>query len=155
MRIEAKLQDMGIELPVMPAPTNQIVDCRQVGSVVYLSGHGPLRPDGSWICGRVGADLSLAEAQAAARLTAINLLGTLKVQAGDLDRVRQIVKVLFLVNAAPGFTDPPEVADGCSGLLVEVFGEAGYHARSAFGVASLWGGIAVEAEMIVELEASR
>lgn len=152
MNIEAKLRDMGIELPVMPAPTSKVVDCRQVGTVVYLSGHGPLRTDGSWVCGRVGETVSVEEARAAARLTAVNLLGTLKVQAGDLDRVKQVVKLLFMVNAAPGFTDSPEVADGCSGLLVEVFGEAGFHARSAFGVASLWGDIAVEAEVIVELK---
>jgi len=154
MKPEEKLRAMGITLPV-PAPVDpkdwNLVLCRQVGNLVYVSGEGPQRADGTWICGRLGEDISVAEAQAAARLVGINLLASLKSHIGSLDRVKQIVKLLCMVNSTPGFHDQPRVANGCSDFLVEVFGEAGRHARSAVGVASFYMNIPIEVEMIVEI----
>ena len=155
MSPEAKLKQMGVTLPV-PPPVNpkdwNLVLCRQVGNVVYVSGEGPQRADGTWISGRLGQDISVEEAQAAARLVAINLLASLKSHIGSLDRVKQVVKLLCMVNSTPDFHEQPRVANGCSDFLVEVFGEAGKHARSAVGVASFYKNIPIEGEMIVELK---
>lgn len=117
-----------------------------------MSGEGPLRPDGSWISGRLGEDICVEEAQKAARLAGIHLLASLKSHIGSLDRVKQIVKLLCLVNSTPDFHEQPRVANGCSDFLVEVFGEAGKHARTALGIASLYANIPIEVEMIVELK---
>ena len=123
-----------------------------VGSLVFLSGHGPVRPEGGLVTGRLGDDLSIEEGAAAMRLTAVALLASLRAEIGDLDRVVRIVKLLCMVNSTPDFQKQPAVADGASDLLVEVFGERGRHARAAVGVASLPFGMAVEVEMVVEVE---
>jgi enamine deaminase RidA (YjgF/YER057c/UK114 family) len=124
-----------------------------VGSLVYLSGHGPLNPNGSLITGRLGENLDTPAGKEAARVTGLALMATLKQYLGTLDRVRRVIKTLGLVNSAPSFTEHPAVINGCSELFAEVFGlENGIGARSAFGVAALPGNIAVEIEMIVEVE---
>ena len=125
----------------------------RTGNLLYLAGLGPAdRPDGTSPTGRLGQDLTVEEGYEAARLTGINLLARLRGAVGDLDRVRQIVKLLSMVNSTPEFRDQPAVANGCSDLLVEVFGDRGRHARSAVGMASLPNNIPVEIEMIVEIE---
>lgn len=152
MNPETKLKELGITLPQPPAPIFSFILCRQVGNLVYVSGHGPMRPDGTWVSGRLGEDISIEEAQAAGRLTMINLLGSLKSHIGDLNRVKQVVKLLCMVNSTPDFHQQPTVANGASDFLVEVFGEAGRHARSAFGATSFYMNIPIEVEMIVELK---
>ncbi len=152
MKIETKLQEMGIALPEPTTPPFSFLGCSQVGNVVYVSGHGPKRADGTWVAGRLGEDISIKDAQEAAKLTAINMLGTLKGHIGDLDQVKKIVKLLCIVNSTADFCEQPLVANGCSDFLVEVFGEAGRHARSATGVNALFKNIPIEIEMIVELK---
>ena len=152
MNPETKLKELGITLPQPPAPIFSLILCRQVGNLVYVSGHGPMRPDGTWVSGRLGEDISIDDAQAAGRLTMINLLGSLKSHIGDLNRVKQVVKLLCMVNSTPDFHQQPTVANGASDFLVEVFGEAGRHARSAFGATSFYMNIPIEVEMIVELK---
>jgi enamine deaminase RidA (YjgF/YER057c/UK114 family) len=125
---------------------------RRVGNLVYLAGHGPNRGGKlDWV-GKVGRELSEEQGRQAARETAINLLATLKLAIGDLDRVRQMVKMLGMVNCTEEFVRPPHVINGASDLLVDVFGEAGRHARSAVGMQSLPNGMPVEIELIVEVE---
>lgn len=146
------MTELDIELPPVPPPVANFIRARQVGSLLFLSGHGPVRPDGSRIVGKVGSELSVDEAKAAARLTGLNLLASARAHLGSLDRVTCIVKVLGMVNSGPGFDRQPAVIDGFSDLMVEVFGEAGRHARSAVGMAELPFGIPVEIEMILEVE---
>ena len=152
MSAEEKLRELGIELPDAPAPVANYVRAVTTGNLVFLSGHGPHRDTRT---GKVGRDLSIEEGYAAARSVAINLLASLKAEIGDLDRVTRIVKVLGMVNCTEEFVSMPQVINGCSDLLVEVFGEAGRHARSAVGMQSLpgmgVGAIAVEIEMVVEV----
>ena len=121
-------------------------------NLVFLAGKGPKKEDGTYITGKVGKDLSVKEGYAAARRSGILQLGALKAAIGDLNRVKRIVKVLGMVNATADFTDHPEVINGFSDLMVEVFGERGKHARAAVGMYSLPRNIAVEIEMIVEIE---
>ncbi|HMK63755.1 MAG TPA: RidA family protein [Acidimicrobiales bacterium] len=149
---EDKIIQLGIELPPVPPPVANFIRARQVGSLLFLSGHGPVRPDGSRVVGKVGTDLDVEEAKAAARLTGLNLLATARAQLGSLDRVRAVVKVLGMVNSGPGFDQQPEVVDGFSDLMVEVFGEQGRHARSAVGMAELPFGIPIEIEMILDVD---
>lgn len=149
---EARLREMGIELPALPLPMANYVRTVRSGNLVFTSGHGPLRADATYVLGRLGEDLSVAEGYEAARLTAIALLASLKQEIGDLSRVRRIVKVTGMVNSTGEFQDQPQVINGCSDLLVEVFGERGRHARAAVGMASLPVGIAVEIDMVVEVE---
>ena len=118
----------------------------------HLSGHGPDKPGGGQMYGHLGKDVTIEEGQMAARLTGISMLSTLKSYVGDLNKVKRIVKVLGLVNSEPNFTAQPQVMNGFSNLMVEVFGERGKHARSALGVAALPNNISVEIEMIVELK---
>jgi enamine deaminase RidA (YjgF/YER057c/UK114 family) len=151
MRIEAKLAELGIELPEIPRPMANYVPAVTSGNLVFISGHGPNRPDGTFITGKLGRDLSIEEGYEAARVTMLNCLSTLKAEVGDLDRVRKFVKVLGMVNCTEDFTEPPAVINGGSDLLVAVFGDAGRHARSAVGMQSLPRGIAVEIEMVVEI----
>jgi len=151
MSAEQRLRDLDIELPEIPAPVGNYVGAAQVGKLVFLSGHGPRLPDGSSITGKVGGALSVERAQQAARLVGLNMLATLRATVGDLDRVRRVVKVLGMVNAEPDFEQHPQVIDGFSNLMVEVFGDDGRGARSAVGMGSLPFQIAVEVEMIVEL----
>lgn len=151
MGAEARLQELRIELPEPLAPAGNYVAATTVGNLVYLSGEGPRLPD-SVISGKVGSDLTVKEAQDAARLVGLNMLTTLRNHIGDLDRVKQIVKVLGMVNATEDFKRHPAVIDGFSNLMVEIFGDKGRSARSAVGMASLPFQIAVEVEMIVEIE---
>ena len=150
--IEAKLEEMGIELPDSPAPMANYVPAVRTGNLLYLAGLGPAaRPDGTLPTGKVGQDLSVEEGYEAARLTGINILARLKGELGDLDRVNRVVKLLSMVNAATDFTQQPAVANGCSDLMVEVFGDKGKHARSAVGMGSLPNNIPIEIEVIVEV----
>ena len=152
-RIEARLAELGITLPDAPPPVASYVPFVRTGNLLYLAGLGPAdRPDGTSPTGRLGQDLTIEDGYEAARLTGINLLARLRGAVGDLDRVKQIVKLLSMVNSTPEFRDQPAVANGCSDLLVEVFGDRGRHARSAVGMASLPNNIPVEIEMIVEIE---
>ena len=149
---EARIKSLGIQLITPTAPIANYVKAVRVGNIVYLSGHGPDKPDGSLVTGKVGSDLTLEQAKDAARLTGISLLSTLKAEIGNLNKVKRIVKVLGMVNAVPAFEQHPQVINGCSDLMVEVFGVNGKHARSAVGMGSLPKNIAVEIEMIVELK---
>jgi enamine deaminase RidA (YjgF/YER057c/UK114 family) len=149
---EAKLETMGIVLREPSPPVANYLKAVRSGNLVFLSGHGPYRGDGTLVQGKIGSELTLDEGYEAARLTAIDMLATLKAEIGDLNKVRRIVKVVGMVNSDPSFTEQPQVIDGCSDLLVEVFGERGRHARAAVGMTSLPVGIAVEIEMIVEVE---
>ncbi len=151
-QIDEKLVELGIELPKKAKPLANYVNVVRVGNMIYLSGKGPQKEDGTFITGKVGRDLSIAEGQQAARLTGIHLLGALNDEIGNLDKVRRIVKVLGMVNCTSDFTEQPLVINGFSDLMVEVFGEKGSHARSAVGMGSLPGNIPVEIEMIVEVE---
>ena len=151
-KIESRLQELGITLPDSPAPLANYVPLVKTGNLIYLSGVGPMaKSDGSEYKGKLGDNLSVDEGYDAARLTAVNLIARLKGYLGDLDRVTQIVKLLSMVNATPDFTEPPAVSNGCSDLMVEVFGDRGRHARSAIGVATLPGGIPIEIELIAEI----
>lgn len=148
--IADRLQELGIVLPRVFPPAGNYVGCVVDGDTVYVGGHGPT--DGATVVtGKVGADVSLEEAKRAARLTGLSILATLEAQLGDLDRIERIIKVFGMVNCAPGFNQTPAVIDGCSDLLVEVFGEAGRHTRSAVGLAELPFDIAVEIELIAKL----
>lgn len=149
---EERLAALGIELPTPPPPVANYVKAVRTGNLVFLAGHGPLKPDGTYVTGRLGDDLSLEEGYEAARLTAIALLASLKAEIGELSRVKRIVKVHGMVNSDPAFTDQPKVINGCSDLLVSIFGDQGKHARAAVGMVSLPMGIAVEIEMVVEVE---
>ena len=152
MNIEAKLKEMGIVLPPAVKPVANYVPAVRTGNLVFLSGHGPFKEDGSLITGKVGSDLTTEQGYEAARRIAIGLLGSLKAEIGDLDKVRRVVKLLGLVRCTPEFSDPPKVINGASDFLVEVFGDKGKHARSAVGTNALPLNIAVEIEMIVEIE---
>ena len=149
---EAKLKEMGIILKTPGDPTANFVLAVQVGNLVFLSGHGPMQENGEYMKGKLGSELTVDEGAFAARLTGISLLTSLKHTIGSLDRVKRIVKVLGMVNAAPDFKQHPQVMHGFSDFMVEVFGESGKHARSAVGMGSLPFGIPVEIEMIVELK---
>jgi enamine deaminase RidA (YjgF/YER057c/UK114 family) len=149
---EERIKSLNIQLIPPVAPIANYVKYVQTGNLVYLSGHGPDKPGGGQIYGKIGRDLTVEEGQAAARLTGISLISTLKGYIGDLNRVKRIVKVLGLVNSAEGFSQQPMVMNGFSNLMVEVFGDRGRHARSAVGVNALPNNIAVEIEMIVELK---
>ncbi len=149
---EARLIELGIRLSQPAPPVANYVNSVRSGNLVFLAGHGPLKADGTWMQGKVGRDIDIEEGKKAARLTAINLLSSLKAEIGDLNKVTRIVKVLGMVNSDESFTDQPKVMNGCSDLLVSVFGDNGRHARSAVGMASLPFGIPVEIEMIVEVK---
>lgn len=147
-----RLASLGIELPPPPPPVANFVTHVREGSFLYLSGQGPREIDGHLHCGKVGGDVSIEEAYTHARLTGINLLAVMHEALGDLARVKRVVKLLGMVNAVPDFTDHPNVINGCSDLFIDVFGEAGQHARSAVGLGSLPGNITVEIEAIIALQ---
>lgn len=149
---EARLKELQIELPVIGKPVANYVHVVRSGNLLFLAGKGPSNAEGVYTTGKVGKDLTLDEGKAAARLTAINQLAVLKAELGNLNRVKRIVKVLGMVNCESDFKDHPKVINGFSDLLVEVFGERGKHARSAVGMCSLPVNMAVEIEMIVEVE---
>lgn len=149
---DKRLKDMNIILATPSAPIASYVKIVRVGNLIYTAGHGPDKPDGSRLTGRLGDDLTLEQGQEAARLTAIALLSSLKAELGDLNKVKRIVKVLGMVQSAPGFKDQPKVMNAFSDLMVEVFGEKGKHSRSAVGVTALPANWATEIEMVVEVE---
>ena len=152
MKTEARLDELGIELPSPQAPAANYVPAVRTGNLLYLAGVGPAKKaDGSSPIGKVGAELTLEEGYEAARLVCLNIISRLKAELGDLDRVVRVVKLLGMVNATEDFGEHPAVINGCSDLLVEVFGERGKHARSAVGMQSLPFGIPVEIEAIVEI----
>ena len=148
--IAQRLQALGVQLPPVAIPAAAYVPYVQTGSLVFLSGHIAKRDGKPWV-GQLGATISTAEGQAAARSVAIDLMGTLQAAVGDLQRVKRIVKVMSLVNSTPTFTEQHLVTNGCSELLAQVFGERGAHARSAFGVAQIPMGACVEIELIAEI----
>lgn len=148
--ITARLDELGIVLPKPSLPVANYLSCVQSGNLLHVGGHGPV--DGARVVvGKVGSDLTVEQGREAARLTALQIVATMQHELGDLDRVRRIVKVLGMVNVAPGFNDMPTVIDGCSDVLVAIFGDAGRHTRSAVGMAELPFGIAVEIELIAEI----
>lgn len=150
--IAQRLQTLGITLPPLAVPAAAYVPFVRTGELVFLSGHIAKQNGQAWV-GQLGLTMGTAEGQAAARAVAIDLLGTLAVAAGGLDRIKRIVKVMCLVNSTSSFTEQHLVTNGCSQLLVEVFGpEVGSHARSAFGVAQIPLGACVEIELIAEVD---
>ena len=149
---EAKLKEKGIVLTVPSKPVANYVNAVRVGNLLYLSGKGPSKPDGGYITGKVGKDLTIEQGYEAARLTAISHLSVLKAELGSLNKVKRIIKVLGMVNCTEDFKDQPKVINGYSDLMVEIFGDKGKHARSAVGMYALPMGIAVEVELIVEVE---
>ena len=149
---DKKLKDLNIELFTPGKPIANYVKAVRTGNLLFLAGHGPTKADGSNITGKVGKDLTIEQGYEAAKQTAIALLSTVKAEIGDLNKVKRIVKVNGWVNCHAYFTDQPKVINGCSDLLVAVFGDKGKHARAALGTNALPMNIAVEIEMVVELE---
>jgi enamine deaminase RidA (YjgF/YER057c/UK114 family) len=149
---EDKLKQAGIVLPAVPAPIATYVNVVRTGNLLYLSGKGPIGPDGKYITGKLGRDMTIEQGYAAARLTAILQIAVLKKELGDLSKIKRIVKVLGMVNCTEDFADQPKVINGFSDLMVEIFGEKGRHARSAVGMNALPMKMPVEVEMIVEVE---
>jgi enamine deaminase RidA (YjgF/YER057c/UK114 family) len=150
MSIEQTLETLGITLPITAAPAAAYVMAKQVGNTIFISGH-IAKKDGKVWAGKLGKDITTEQGQEAARLIAIDLIATLKSYVGDLEKVKNIVKVMSLVNSTESYTEQHLVTNGCSELLVKIFGEKGTHARSAFGVAQIPLGACVEIEMIVEV----
>jgi enamine deaminase RidA (YjgF/YER057c/UK114 family) len=150
MSVYDRLTALGITLPPVATPAAAYVPFVRTGSLVYLSGHTAKRDGKPWV-GQLGAGMTTAEGKAAARAVAIDLMGTLHAAVGDLNKVKRIVKLLGLVNSASTFIEHHLVINGCSELLGEVFGAAGPHARSAFGVAQIPTGSCVEVELIAEV----
>jgi enamine deaminase RidA (YjgF/YER057c/UK114 family) len=148
--IADRLATLGIVLPPPMPPAGNYLGCVVDGDLVHVGGHGPVDGD-TMVTGKVGHELTLEDGRDAARMTALSMLATLQAELGSLDRIERIIKVFGMVNVAPGFDRTPAVIDGCSDLLVEVFGDAGRHTRSAVGLAELPFGIAVEIEMTARL----
>lgn len=155
MHAERKLEALGLSLPPIPQPAANYVPLVRTGNLLFVSGHGPgVVTDGklSFIQGKLGKDLDVEQGYDAARQVMLNVLQSVKQELGDLDKVKRVVKLLGFVNCTPDFPDQPKVINGASDLLVELFGERGRHARSAVGTQQLPFGIAVEIEMVVEVE---
>ncbi|MFL5604482.1 MAG: RidA family protein [Gemmatimonadaceae bacterium] len=150
---EARLRALGLTLPTPSPPVANYVNAVRTGNLLYLAGHSECGD--KFMTGKVGRDVTVDSAYASARHTALCLLSTLKAELGDLRKVRRVVRVFGMVNATPDFADHPRVINGCSDLLVQVFGERGRHARSAVGMASLPANIPVEIEMVVEVDERR
>lgn len=151
--VDEKIKQLGLELPPVSKPIANYVKYVRTGNLIFLAGHGPSKPDGTNITGKVGKELSIEQGYEAAKITALSLIATLKdALGGDLSKVKRIVKVNGYVNCLPDFTEHPKVINGCSDLLVTLFGEKGKHARAAMGMVALPSNIAVEIEMIVEVE---
>jgi enamine deaminase RidA (YjgF/YER057c/UK114 family) len=149
---ETRIQELHLTLPSPPKPVAKYKTALQVGSLLHVSGHGPLKPDGKMIIGRVGDDLTLEQGKEAARAVGLAILSTVRNTLGSLDRVKRLVKTLGMVNSTPDFKDHPQVINGFSELMAEVFGEdAGVGARSAVGMGSLPANIAVEIECLFEV----
>ncbi len=152
MSIEAKLQELNLELPEAPKPGGIYNPVVQIDDLLYVSGHGPVKLDGTMHTGRVGDELSEEQGFEAAQAVGLTMLATLKQYLGDLDQIERFVKVLGMVNAAPDFKRHPQVINGFSDLMVKVFGDNGRAARSAVGMGSLPGNISVEVEAIVQIK---
>jgi enamine deaminase RidA (YjgF/YER057c/UK114 family) len=151
MKVEARLKELGLTLPAPPKPVGAYLTSRQVGDLLFLSGTTCYTPEGLLFKGRVGREITLSDGYAAARQTMLNLLSVAKAALGDLDRVECIVKLNGYVNSAPDFERQPEVINGASDLLEQVFGESGKHARTSIGVNILPGNIPVEIEMVLQV----
>ncbi len=149
---DKKLKELNIELPPASKPIANYVKAVRVGNLLFLSGTGPAKADGTYITGKAGRDLTIEQGYDAAKTTGIVILSTLKNELGDLNKVKRIVKVLGMVNCHSDFTDHPKVINGFSDFMVSVFGEKGKHARSAVGMNSLPMNMAVEIEIVVEVE---
>jgi enamine deaminase RidA (YjgF/YER057c/UK114 family) len=152
MGAEARLVELKLELPPAPKPVATYVTALRHGDLIYVSGHGPYRTDGTLITGRLGLDMDVAAGQLAARQTGLAILATLKLHLGSLDKVARLIKSLGMVNATPEFHDHPRVINGYSDLMKEVFGDAGVGTRSAIGMGGLPGGIAVEIEATFQVK---
>src|SRR3954469_6701803 len=152
MGADARLAELKLELPPAPKPVATYVTAMRVGDLLYVSGHGPLRPDGSMFTGKLGADLDVPAGMAAARQTGLAILATVRAHLGSLDKVARLVKSLGMVNSTPDFGEQPKVINGYSDLMKDVFGEAGVGTRSAVGMGALPAGIAVEIEAIFEVK---
>ena len=152
MTIDARLAELAIALPAPPKPVGAYVGAVVAGNLVFIAGHGPRRPDGGHLTGKVPTEVSVEEAVEAARLCGLNILSSLRAAIGDLDRVERFVKVLGMVNAAPDFEHHPKVIDGFSMLMIEIFGEPARCARSAVGMSSLPFQIPVEIEAVIALK---
>jgi enamine deaminase RidA (YjgF/YER057c/UK114 family) len=152
MGADARLAELKLTLPPPPKPVATYVTAVRHDDLIYVSGHGPLRPDGTMHTGKLGADLDVLGGQAAARQTGLAILATLRDRLGTLDKVVRIIKVLGMVNCTPDFAEQPKVINGFSDLMVDVFGESGKAARSAVGMVALPGGIAVEIEAIFQVQ---
>jgi len=150
--VEARLQELGIELPDVPSSVANYVGAVRTGELIYLSGRLPMRDGQVAFMGKLGRDVSAEDGYQAARLSTLNLVATLKAEIGDLDKVRRIVKVLGMVSSDPEFTEQASVLNGASDVLVEIFGDRGRHARSAIGVAALPLNACVEIDLIVEVD---
>ena len=150
MSPDDKLAELGLVLPNLPTPVANYVPFKRDGNIVYLSGQGPRRPDGTYPTGKVGRDVTVEDAYEHARQTALGLLAAAKAAAGSLDTV-EILKVFGMVNAVPDFADQPKVINGCSDLFVAVLGERGRHARSAVGLGSLPNNMTVEIEAVIRI----
>lgn len=149
---EQNLEKLGIVLPEASQPIATYVNCVRAGNLLFLAGKGPLKPDNTYITGKLGKDVSIEQGYEAARLTAIGHIAVLKAELGELKRVKRIVKVLGMVNCTDDFYEQPKVINGYSDLMMSVFGEKGKHARSAVGMNALPTNIAVEVEAIIEIE---
>jgi enamine deaminase RidA (YjgF/YER057c/UK114 family) len=152
MSAEERLAQLKLTLPPAPKPVATYVTAVRYGDLLYVSGHGPLKNDGTMHTGRLGDDLDIAAGQAAAKQVGLAILSTVRSHLGSLDRVVRLIKVLGMVNSTPDFAEHPKVINGFSDLMVDVFGEAGKGARSAVGMGSLPGNIAVEIEAIFEVK---
>lgn len=151
MHPEERLRDLGFELPSPPPPLAHYLPAVRTGSLLFLAGHAPLRGGQIAFVGKVGREWTLEQGYEAARLTALNMLATLKSELGDLGRVRRMVKLFGMVNCTEDFTRMPEVIDGASDLFVQLWGEAGRHTRSAVGMQQLHFGMAIEIEGVCEI----
>src|SRR6478736_10527540 len=152
MSAEARLKELGLVLPTLPKPVANYLPYRLAGNLLFLAGQGPRDEKGAALTGKLGAEISIDEGYRRARLVGLGLLAAMRDALGSLDRIDFIVKLLGMVNATPDFNDPPKVINGCSDLFVDVFGEAGRHARSAVGHVTLPGQISVEIEAIVAIK---
>ncbi|MDA0264861.1 MAG: RidA family protein [Chloroflexi bacterium] len=151
--VESKLVELGYTLPPPPEPIGNYLSTSRSGNIMWMSGVGSRRGDGSRISGKLGADLTVEEGYEGARWCALNLLARMKAELGDLDRVAQILKVVGMVNSSPDFEEQAKVVDGASDLFVELFGEAGRHSRSAPGMAVLPRNTAVIVDCVIEVKA--
>ena len=151
MTVRERLDELGLELPPVFPPAGNYLGCVVDGDLVHVGGHGPVNGD-QVVLGKVGGDLTIEDGQRAAQMTTLSILATLEAELGDLDRIRRIIKVLGMVNVAPGFNRTPQVIDACSDLLLDVFGDAGRHTRTAVGLAELPFGIAVEIELTARID---